>query len=306
MKPAESSSPLGKSGSAPNLNEIKGPRKRKTMDDDMDELFNRLSLDFATKINAMSTSLESKINAIQSDINTVIKSDLDQINTKLTVIDVNQSQLFADMETVKKSIEFQESQHKDLVTKVDGISSTSSTHGTDIVSMQNQITKLQSELNDQQQRDRAFNLELTGIPERVRENLSGYYCNIAKHLEVQSSASDIVHIIRIRPVKPVPGRPKAIVIKLSSRSVRDSILAAVRAKKGLTTSDIDIPGEPKKVYVNEHLTPANKLLHKQTREKAVAAQYRYVWVRDGKIFARKNDTSATVRISNTVDLRKLV
>ncbi|KAJ2937614.1 hypothetical protein O0L34_g12956 [Tuta absoluta] len=205
MKPAESSSPLGKSGSAPNLNEIKDPSKRKTMDDGMDELFNRLSLDFATEINATSTSLESKINAIQSDINTVIKSDLDQINTKLTVIDVNQSQLF-NMETVKKSIEFQESQHKDLVTKVDGISSTSSTHGTDIVSMQNQITKLQSELNDQQQRDRAFNLELTGIPECVRENLSGYYCNIAKHLEVQSSASDIVHITKIRPVKLVPGR----------------------------------------------------------------------------------------------------
>ncbi|KAI5636741.1 hypothetical protein NE865_10567 [Phthorimaea operculella] len=306
MKPAKSSSPLEKSGSEPNLNEIKIPRKRKTMDDDMDELFKKLSLDFSTKINAMSTSLESKINAIQTDINTVIKSDLERINTKLSVIDINQSQLFADMETVKKSIEFQEGQHKDLATKVDGISSSSSTHGADIASMQSQIIKLQYDLNDQQQRDRAFNLELTGIPERTREDLSGYYCNIVKHLQVQSTASDIVHITRIRPVKPVPGRPKAIVVKLLSRSIRDSILAAVRAKKGLMTSDIGISGEPKKVYVNEHLTPANKLLHKQTREKAVAAQYRYVWVRDGKIFARKNDTSATVRISNSVDLRKLV
>ncbi|KAL0842376.1 hypothetical protein ABMA28_014497 [Loxostege sticticalis] len=306
-----------KTGSAPELHLLDccdsdldnvniNQRKRKRMEDDIHMLFEQFSSKFSAKLLDFKNELESKITDVRTDINSVIKSDLDSIKTKLTTIEVNQSQLFADMESMKSAINFQDNAQKELVKRVDRVCETSGTQGSDIARMQTQIRKLEFELNDQQQRDRAFNLELTGVPERPKEDLTAYYCSIVKYLDVPSSASDIVHITRVRPINPVPGRPKAIVLKLNSRPLRDSILSAARAKKGFQTSDIGIPGESKKIFVNEHLTPSNKLLHKNTREKARAAQFRFVWVRDGKIFARKNETSPTIRIMDSSDLRKIV
>lgn len=308
---------LEKTGSEPDLHKMHAEgdninllrRKRKAMDHDYTELhqlFNKFSSDLTSKLSSMKTDLESQITNIQSDINTVIKNDLNKIKADLVVIESNQSQLFTDMGSVKEAIEFQDGIQKDLTKKVSDISSASSTYGSDIGRLQEQVRSLQSDLNDQQQRDRATNLELSGIPEKSNEKLSDYFINITKFLELQSSTSDIIHITRIRPMSPVPGRPKAIVVKLVSRSLRDSILSAVRARRGINTSDIGIPGDRKQIFINEHLTPYNKLLHKNIKEKAAAAKYQFVWVRDGKLFTRKNDTSSTIRIRNNSDLNKIV
>lgn len=80
------------------------------------------------------------------------------------------------------------------------------------------------------------------------------------------------------------------------RLLRDSILFGVRAKKGLTTADIQIDGDAKQIYISEHLTLTNKHLYLQARNKAKTSEYQYSWVRDGKIFVRKNDVSPVIFI----------
>uniref|UniRef100_A0A2A4JWA7 FP protein C-terminal domain-containing protein n=1 Tax=Heliothis virescens TaxID=7102 RepID=A0A2A4JWA7_HELVI len=282
------------------------PNKRKAMDNDLDALFDRFSSNLTNKLTTLMADLEKKVSDIQLNITTVIKSDLDNIKSKLAVIDVNQSQLFTDMESVKTSIQQQDSLQMCLSKRVDDVSKSTATHSSDISRMQERITNLETELNSLQQRDRAFNLEVNGIPEKSNEKLVDYYCAMVRFLEIESSANDVVHAVRVRPVNPVPGRPKSIVIKLNSRLLRDAILSAVRNRKGLSTCDLGITGDQRKLFVNEHLTPANKLLHRNVREKASAAQYRFVWIRDGKIFVRKNDTSATIRITTSADLRKIM
>lgn len=281
-------------------------RKRKLMDNNLDELFERFSLDLTDKLTFMMTDLQNKVSDIQTNINTIIKSDLDSIKSKLAIIDDNQSQLFTDMESVKTSIEHQDGLQKGLTKRVDDIIKSTTTQESDITRMQLQIAKLEAELNNQQQRDRAFNLEINGILEKSNEKLIDYYCAMVRLLGIDSSTTDVVHMTRIRPLNPVPGRPKSIVVKLNSRLLRDAILSAIRNRKGLSTCDLGIAGDQRKIFVNEHLTPSNKLLHRETRQKAAAAQYRFVWIRDGKIFVRKNDTSATIRIITSADLRKIV
>lgn len=83
------------------------------------------------------------------------------------------------------------------------------------------------------------------------------------------------------------------------------MLAAIRARRGLTTADLDIDGPARPVFVNDHLAPLNKLLYGRVRKLGKELGYKYIWLNDCKIFVRKNDTSKAILISSEADLVKI-
>lgn len=59
-----------------------------------------------------------------------------------------------------------------------------------------------------------------------------------------------------------------------------------------------IAGDKSPVYVCEHLSPANKALHAAARIRSRELGYKFVWVRNGHIFMRKDETSRFIHIKN--------
>ncbi|KAL4721039.1 hypothetical protein ACJJTC_018922 [Scirpophaga incertulas] len=130
------------------------------------------------------------------------------------------------------------------------------------------------------------------------------------------SVSDIDYIHRVRryprPSTSKDGLPDAkspdmsnIIVRFTQRSKKNDLLAAVRARRGLYTSDLDIDGPASVVFVNDHLAPHNKILYSQVRTMGRSKGYKYIWINDCKIFLRKNDTSKAIHISNSDDLSKI-
>lgn len=128
---------------------------------------------------------------------------------------------------------------------------------------------------------------------------------IARCVSVELTNDDIITAHRVQPKVHVPGRLKNIIVQLKSLIVKDSIISAIRRKKGITSIEIGIPGESRKIYVNEQLIPALKMLLKQTKENAKHANFQSVWVRNCKIFTRKNDTSPKIYVKDAEDLNKI-
>lgn len=103
-------------------------------------------------------------------------------------------------------------------------------------------------------------------------------------------------------------------MKLRSPRRRDELLAAVvkynknkEKVNKLNSNDLGIAGPRSSVFVSEHLTPTNKYLHAAVRKRAKEANYRFVWVRNGRIFVRKSEEDANViLIRNLKCLDKLV
>ncbi|KAL4717393.1 hypothetical protein ACJJTC_017280 [Scirpophaga incertulas] len=83
-------------------------------------------------------------------------------------------------------------------------------------------------------------------------------------------------------------KPRPIVVRLVRRAVRNDLLRAVRVRRTVTTEGIDLPGKPGRFYVNERLTRANPALFWQAREVGRRLGWRFIWTRDGKIFARQH------------------
>ncbi|CAH2106122.1 unnamed protein product [Euphydryas editha] len=163
-----------------------------------------------------------------------------------------------------------------------------------------------------EQQSRSSNLEIQCVPEKKQENLYTIITQLAKTVDYEIKNVDILHCTRTAKITASSSRPRSIIIKLASPRVRDELLACVikynksNPEKRLCSDHLGITGPKSPVYVVEHLSPSNKALHAATRIKAKEMCYKYVWVRNGKIFVRKCETSDYILIKNMDTLNKLI
>lgn len=167
------------------------------------------------------------------------------------------------------------------------------------------IIMLENKLALMEQQARENNIEISNVPERRGENLITIFTHLGGIINYKISPTDITSLHRVPHANTKDSRPKNIIVKFASRMTRDNFIAAFRSKKGITSENLAITGPPHKIYLNEHLTLQNKILFRETREKARMREYRYVWVKHGIILARKNDTSAVIAIRSLPDIKKL-
>lgn len=156
-----------------------------------------------------------------------------------------------------------------------------------------------------EQQTRATNIEIQCIPEDKRENLLDTVQQLAKVIKCPLSESNIHLCTRLSKMDKKSPRPRSVLVKFNSPRLRDEFLAATskfnknNANDKLNTSHLGIGGTKKlPIYVTEHLTPETKQLHAAARRKVKELKYKFIWVRDGKIFVRKNEESNYVFIRN--------
>lgn len=161
------------------------------------------------------------------------------------------------------------------------------------------ITQLRAEANDVEQYSRLSNMEISGLPLTPNENLLERVGELAGNLGLTDfHASDILAIHRL------PSRNNStpvVLIKFVSVRIRDRWLNT-RAKLRSLVQSGGIP----KLFFNENLTRANKELFWLARERGRARNYKFVWIRSGKIYAKKLESASLVKITRSTDLDKIV
>lgn len=171
---------------------------------------------------------------------------------------------------------------------------------------------LSSRLAQLDQQARSSNVEIQCVPENKQENVINTVVQLAKVIKCPISETQIHYCSRLAKLNNSSPRPRSILVKFCSPRLRDEFLAATNKfnrhnrEDKLNTSHLGIGGNKKTpIYVAEHLTHENKCLHAAARSKAKELGYKFVWVRDGKIFMRKNEQSSHIYVKNIDLLNKL-
>ncbi|KAI8426450.1 hypothetical protein MSG28_005277 [Choristoneura fumiferana] len=174
------------------------------------------------------------------------------------------------------------------------------------------VSELSSRLEFLEQNSRECNVEITCLPEFKGELLQTTVVQLANVVSYPLQPTDILACKRVAKLNPNNERPRAVIVKLRSALQRDELLTAVikynknkqdRAEK-LNTYDLGIAGRKSPVFVSEHLSPAVKRLHAETRIAGKAKSYKFVWVRYGRIYVRKNEEASLLHIRNSSDLNQ--
>lgn len=157
-----------------------------------------------------------------------------------------------------------------------------------------------------EQRERINNVEISGLPTSHNENVKNICMIIAGKITCNLDEKDILACHRV-PTR-VPGKPPNIVVQLRDRALRADF---IRSYKLFIKNNNHLFGElvhpslgQQRIYINEHLCPDMKILRAETKKRALANGFKYIWVDEGQIKVRK-DKEKPIVIKTFNDLTKM-
>lgn len=315
-------SPENKSKSSPDLHSDNVPvsnvtqRKRKQPDCELTVAMNTLSAELKQAI----LDLRADINNQFFNVNTCMNNLRDELNTLSLTSSQIQSEVMelrAEYSGMKKEISDLNEKHVELSQDVTDLKSSVNLNSDNYVDCTKRLKELESKMNScattttgllerkidaLEQQARQCNIEIANMPEKRGENLITILESIGSAVNLTISSRDIISIHRVPHAHVQNNRPKNIIVKFTSRIMRDNLLSAYRLSKGLTTDRINFSGTPCRIYLNEHLTLRNKELFRKCREAANSNKFKYVWVRNATVLVKESDDSSTFAIRTEDDI----
>ncbi|XP_063891033.1 uncharacterized protein LOC135116956 [Helicoverpa armigera] len=248
---------------------------------------------------AIQEQFASMLEQINASILKVVNKELEPIKSEF-------ADMIASLNFHAKELEEYQLEHKALKTSLKDLQ-------TENTNLKKSVADMGIRINYLEQQTRSTNLELQCLPENKHENLYTVIKQLGTVVGCKLSDADIHHCTRVAKLQNSGSRPRSVVVQLASPRIRDLILSSViNFNKGknniekLNTSDLGLAGERKPIYVQEHLSPSNKALHAAARLKAKEKGFKFVWVRNGRIFVRKTDVSEHILVKNLDSLNKLI
>ncbi|XP_072932667.1 uncharacterized protein [Epargyreus clarus] len=182
----------------------------------------------------------------------------------------------------------------------------------DASKMEETIVELKNQLNDRDQASYLTDIEIANVEEIKGENPLNIVTLLATKIGVPLEERDVVSATRTgvrHHHDNVSGaeklRPRPLVVRLARRTVRDQLLRAARVRRGADTAGLIAGAEPRRFYVNERLTRTNRQLFYKVREEGRRKGWRYMWTRDGCIYARRDSNTPRLRIRTDEDINKI-
>lgn len=181
------------------------------------------------------------------------------------------------------------------------------------IELKSLVTSLNGRLSQVEQHSRSCNVEIQCVPEFKTENLFKTVKQVAQVINCNISEADIHLCTRVSKLNKDSKRPRSTVVKFSCPRVRDEFLGAAIAfnKKAATNADklnsshLGIAGDRRPIFVCEHLSPTMKSVHAAARAKAKELNFKFVWVKGGNIYMRKNESAQYMLIKSIECLSKL-
>lgn len=247
--------------------------------------------------NVLAKEMEGQISKLTSIIRSAITGELRTLKEEI--------------QGFKESMNYMSSQFDDIVRELQLSKEVCGKLEVENAQMKNTINDLTTRINNLEQHARANNLEIQCVPEKARENLPKMISTLGKAVNCAIKDDQVVKCTRIAKMNKTSTRPRSIVVQLTTQSLRDHFLAAcINYNKShpndkLNASHIGLPGSSAPIYISDHLSSANKALHAAARLKAKEKAYKFVWIKSGRVFMKKDENSEYILIKDQKSLDKI-
>ncbi|CAN7995671.1 unnamed protein product [Ixodes hexagonus] len=202
------------------------------------------------------------------------------------------------IETIENTTEMLSKQYDDLIKKVDSLARVTNelkkrTREIENLGMERdtRIKDLEWAVEKAEQYSRRKNIEIHGIAQSDREELTTVLSNLATKLDLPDPQSDKIE--SMHRLKAREGKIPPIIVRFRDRSERDSWVSKRTALKA------------NRNFINENLTRLQRWLFWNAKECARQKGYKYVWMSNGRVLVRQRDGSAVIRIDDESDLDKI-
>lgn len=178
---------------------------------------------------------------------------------------------------------------------------------TEVKQLRGEVTELRHEIARRDRIQLLNDVEIMGVTEHKGENVNHIVAVVADKLGVNLDERDVVHASRVGRyrIEETDARPRPIVLSFSRRAPRDQLLRAARVRRHLSTDQIQVPGAPRAVYVNEHLSKNDRRLFALARAAKKEYGFKYVWKKNGQVLIRTSEGGPVININSEKDISTL-
>ncbi|KAH7959018.1 hypothetical protein HPB49_007327 [Dermacentor silvarum] len=247
----------------------------------------KISKELAPVLEDLKKEIRAKFKAFKDSLERDMGNQLKEIRSSLSFIDKKYDDFLAEIKKVYEENKQLKDENIDLRKRCDILAAQAMAH--------------EGRLIECEQYSRNANIEVKGIPVEAGGKLTEIMSKIGNTIGEDITAADIEVCHRVA----VPGNPSAknIIVQFVHRQKRNAVLN--KARKNRFSCEVLGFAAKAPVYVNEHLCPERKRLLAQAINKKRDADWKFVWVRGGQIYARKSESSRALKISNRADVAKI-
>lgn len=202
-------------------------------------------------------------------------------------------------ETIDELVKRIESQEKIMVEYCNKIEA----YETEIKALTSKNEELESRLLESEQYSRRNCLEVHGVPHTPTEDPEDVIITVGRALGCEFK-KDMIEACHRLTKKTKDGRPAPIIVKFIKRSIKEDILRKRRVKRDFSTRHMNLPSD-EPVYINESLCPGRRAVFAAARKAKGDLGYKYLWVRGGTIFMRKQEGSSVIALKAMKDVSML-
>lgn len=231
------------------------------------------------------------------------KQDQDFKKNTATLKEIQQTNL-----NIKDSVAYLSAQNEEFKRKIENLEG-------QIREDRKYINILEGKIEDMQKDCRKSNFEIKNVPKKSnesKENLIEMIVSLSENVGSQLTKNDVKDIYRIRGKNDnIQNTP--IVVETSSTFVKNDVLKMCKSfnlkhKEKLSGKLLGFRSEHTHnipIFVSEHLTAKASRLHFLARDLVKSKQYKFCWTAYGKVYVRKDETSAIIQIKNESQIQLL-
>lgn len=169
--------------------------------------------------------------------------------------------------------------------------------------LKQKVKTLEQRIEDVEQYSRSNSLEIHGIPQERNEDVMSVVKEVGKALDMNISDSMVDACHRLRRNQN-GNNPPGIIVKFVRRLDKEEFIRKRRVKRTLSTRHINRPDD-RPIYVNESLSPSRRRLLAMAKTVQRENNYKFLWVRNGRIFLRKIEDAEVKVVLSQEDLDEL-
>lgn len=241
--------------------------------------------------------IKEEINkAVTESVGRIVKEQIQCINEILGTFRVSLSSIDTQLESLKSALE-EKAKTIDTLRKENG-------------RLRDNVQRMEDHIRLSEQQLLVNDVDIVGVPESKGEVAVHVVLTLACKLGVPLTDGDVVSATRVgaaRDESTGRARARPIAVRLVRRALRDELLRAARVRRGVTTADAGLAGESRRFYVNERLTKENRQLFLKAREIGVRLKWKFVWSKDGRVYARQHQSEDSPRhyLRSEADLKRV-
>ncbi|XP_046409278.1 uncharacterized protein LOC124174228 [Ischnura elegans] len=254
-----------------------------------------------TPVRNISALVHSSSASSQPDaLSEMVKELLDRVKS----LQNNQCELQKSLSFWEQTVSEQAKQIESLNSATNKLCDQMSDFSRQIFGHKASVTELENRVNILEQESLKNTIEIHGVPAKDGEVVSALVSQVglAIGIKVDQQLIDYAYRVRYNPAGDA-SRPPPIIVRFLRYTNAEEFLDARRVKRNLYTKDLgwnDLPSRP--IYVNCRLTSTNRELFSKARELKRQGKIKFIWLRNGKIYAREREGSERVLIRSMCDI----